>query len=472
MQHITDIDGKKHLNDTVHAFDAIVVVRGFEYNANDDKKATIRRIDTAIERVFEMQRPLSKQLIWHHGPTISPLLSWIHRTSSELRSSLTAISVTAALDLANGVKPSPLGKANKLPDLKKLEEYAKRLSIPVVFVDPASQLIQFEDLATYMYYWAYYIHTFLPGEVLRPHFYKSLDSLVTFAFCLRGASEGVYGTDMVRMVQKHLSGSLARRWARTCIDPSSYTTKNCRAAAEESAIHHAVQLADGPFATFSRITGYAVPAFSRLPLCPSEDPANITGGTYTAAPVKFDWDTCAFRATSARPFYIMLPREGQDVQSITAHIQGLMMGVLESVRKVKSKDACKISKTEGELWAEVVKVCIGAIDKCKGKMPDKVEGRVKYVREKLSGGSFSYSAGIAKNKPTTGGQWQAAAGANGWGNGPIQQALNAQGGQAWPGGGGYHTGQSQGGANWQSSHQNQNNGGWSSDTATAGDTWG
>lgn len=391
-------DGKKHINNTVCAFDAIVVVRGIDYTSSSDNKVAVKRINTAIERVFKMQRPSVKQLVWHHGPILSLLLAWIDNTTSDLRSVLTAISITAALDLTDGVKPSPLGKANKQADLQTLEDYAKRLDIPVVFVDPASQLITYEYLATYMYYWAYYIHVFLPSSALRPHLYAALDALVTFCFRLRGASDTTYGASAVRMVQEHLSASTARHWASTCIEPSSYTKDHCRATATDAQIHHAVQLADSPFALLSPTPGYPLPAFSRLPLCPSDKPAETTGEFYIAAPVSFTLTKCTFRASSASPFHILLPREGRDVDKVTAWIQGSMMGVLERLRQNKNEDPVRINKQETELYGEVAKACVWALDGCRGKMPEGVEEKVKYVREKLRRGTFCYVSGMVKEK--------------------------------------------------------------------------
>lgn len=432
VRSLTKLDGKKHLNQTVCAFDAVVVVRGTDYNSTSDNKAAVKRINTAIERVFKKQRPSTKQLVWHHGPTLSLLLSWINNTTSDLRSSLTAISVTAVLDLTNGVKPSPIGKANKSSDLQTLEDHANRLDIPVLFVDPASQLITYEYLATYMYYWAYYIHTFLSGALPHPHFYAALDSLITFCFRLRGASTSTYGASAVRMVQEHLSASTARRWARSCINPASYTKDRCRAAASESQIHHAVQLADTPFALISRTEGYPVPAFSRLALCPSDEPAKRTGEDYIAAPVSFNFKTCAFRASSASPFRVLLPREGRDVDKVTAWIQGTMMGVLQ--RLMQGKESTRVNKVEAEMFAEVSKACKWALDGCKGKMPEGVEGKVRFVREKLGSGTFCHVAGLVKNN----------------GGGGVEKAQNGWGGQK----------HGDVGMKWQTGQGVQENHGW------------
>ncbi|KAF2443680.1 hypothetical protein P171DRAFT_362683 [Karstenula rhodostoma CBS 690.94] len=424
VRNLMKSDGKKHLDDTVCAFDAVVVVRGIDYTSSSDNKAAVKRINTAIERVFKMQRPSVKQLVWHHGPILSLLLTWIDNTTSDLRSALTAISITAALDLTDGVKPSPLGKANKQTALQTLEDYAKRLDIPVVFVDPASQLITYEYLATYMYYWAYYIHVFLPSSALRPHFYAALDALVTFCFRLRGASDSTYGASTVRMVQEHLSASTARRWASTSIDPSSYTKDLCRATATDAQIHHAVQLADSPFALLSPMPGYPLPAFSRLPLCPSDNPADSTGDFYIAAPVSFTLPTGTFRASSSSPFYVLLPREGRDVDKVTAWIQGSMMGVLERLRR--DKDVVRINKKETELYGEVARACGWALDGCRGKMPEGVEGKVKFVREKVRKGTFCYVSGLVKE---TEGSRQKGRSEGGWLGGQV--GWGAQGETGW-----------------------------------------
>ncbi|KAJ4287688.1 hypothetical protein N0V90_012391 [Kalmusia sp. IMI 367209] len=422
VRHLIESDGKKHLDGKVCAFDAVVVVRGTNYTSSSDEAAAIKRINTAIERVFKMQRPSTKQLVWHHGPILSLLLTWINATTSDLRSSLTAISVTAAFDLADGVKPSPLGTPNKLPDLQRLESYAIKLGIPVVFVDPISQLITFEYLATYMWYWAAYVHTFFPTPLLRPHFYNALDALVTFCFRLRGASQGVYGASVVRMVQEHLDAGTARRWARTCVESSSYTKDLCRAAGLDSAIHHAVQLADSPFALFDHRTGYPLPAFSRIPLCPSTAPPSSTAGSYIAAPVSFNFKACAFRAASGSPFRILLPREGQDVEKVTARIQGTMMGVVETLRR--SKGDPKVSGAEKEMWKGVVDACCWAVDGCEGRC--RGGEKVRYVREKLREGTEGCVVGISKGQ--RGEEW----GGNGWGGERSGgHSGNGNGAQGW-----------------------------------------
>lgn len=455
MKHLTSSSGQKHLNGAVHAFDAIVVVRGISYSPSSDIKAAVFRISTAIDRVFKMQRPTTKQLIWHHGPILSLLLSWIDATTSELRTSLTAISITAALDLTSGPKPSPHGHLNTPSDLKRLESYAKRLSIPVLFVDPISQLLVYEYLATYMYYWAYYIHDLFPASLVASHFHPSLDALVTFSFRLHGASTSTYGTDLVRKVKEHMTAPLARRWAKACIDPASYTKEKCRAAAGDAKIHHAVQLADAPFAALTTNAACPVPAFSRLPLCPSR----VTPDTYFAAPVSFHLATSRMRASSVAPFHILLPREGQDVEKVTASVQGTMMAVLNALRAGKGigKEGKGFGEEEKKVWKEVVKACEWALGGCEGKMPEGVEGKVAYVRKKLKEGVCSYLAGVVERKDAGGvGQGVGAQWKGEWKDG-------------WSSGGGYgRVGGGGGGRVWE---VGETEGGWASGAATVGSPW-
>lgn len=418
IRYLTGLDGKKHLNSTVTAFDAIVVVRGIDPSSDqstpNDGSAAVKRINIAIERVLAMSHSSSsRKLIWHHGPILSLLLTWINTTTPTLRTALAGITITAALDFTSGgVQPSPLGRANKLPDLQRLQEYATKLDIPVLFLDPGAQLVVYEYLSTYMYFWAYYIGTFLPLELSRMHLYKALDELVTFAFRLRGASEGTYGADVVRMVQKHLDAGTAKRWARHCIDANSYSKARCRDAAKDAAIHHAVQLADSPFALFNHIPGYGVPAFSRLAICPttpsSSSSSSLPNGaestsiseSYIAAPLSLNPKSSTFALTSNTPLRILLPRPGQTLDKVTARIQGTMMGVLERLRQEKGVPP-RPRDADREVWREVGKACKWAIEGCEGRLPEGVGEKVKFVGEKVEGGTYGYAVGLAGVKKGT-----------------------------------------------------------------------
>lgn len=412
VRHLTGSGGKEHLNGTVCAFDAIVVVRGPDAFATDDQSAAVKRINTAIERVTKKSSSRMRKLIWHHGPIVVPLLTWINTTKPELRNSLAAITITGTLDLMNGIKPSPLGRPNKIEDMQRLEEYGKELNIAVVFLDPNSQLIFSEYLPTYMYFWAYYVNTFLPSSISRPHLHKALDELITFSFRLRGASEGTYGSSVVRMVQARLDPSKAKAWARTSINSASYTKELCRDAAKDQNIHHAVQLADSPFALLSASPGYPLPAFARLAVCPAapSSSTNISMSTakfYIAAPVAIAFSAGLFRAASPSPFRILLPREGQDIKMVTERIQGWMMGVTERVRQERGNP--RFSSEEREVWHEVVEACCWALDGCKGKCPEGVEEKLAFVRERLEGGIWARSVGQARGgaQKARGGGWGA-----------------------------------------------------------------
>jgi hypothetical protein len=426
VKYLTGNDGKEHLNNTVTAFNSIVVVRGVD----SDETAAVKRINIAIERTFQMVRPSSKKLIWHHGPFISLLLTWINTTKPELRANLHGITVTAALDLFTGVKPSPLGTSNKVADLQRLEDYAKKLKIPVLLLDPGCGLIAWDNLARYMYYWVYYINTFFPATLLQPHLYKALDELVTFSFRIRGASEGKYGNDVVRMVQAHLDASTARRWARTCVAASSYTKDLCRAAGTDIPLQHAFQLSDCPFALFTQNPGYNLPAFSRIPICPSNATVttNPTHQYYVAAPTSFSFSTSSFRPSTHSPFRILLPKAGQTVDLVTERIQGIMMAVLTSVMKDRAPP--RFGDVERAAWDEVGTACCWALEGCKGRCPKGVEGKIKYVVEQLRGGRYKRTIegraeeqrGAAADANTaagwggeSGGGWTVTMGDDGWG---------------------------------------------------------
>ena len=391
VEYLIGVDGKKHLEGTVVAFGSIVVVKGWNNaHRSDDSRASaeadklVKRINTSIERIFKMGKFPSgeKKIVWHHGPVVHFLLYWLNNTTSNLRSTLHAITVTGSLDLTDRVKPSTAGRANTIPDLERLEAYAKKLDIPVVFLDAPSQLITYNPLPTYMYYYAYYINTFLPTSLSRPHLHKAQDDLVTFAFQLLGASKDRYNDTIVRKVKNHLDRSSAQKWAKACVDPRSYEKAKCRAAGKETEINRAVHLADSPFARFCTEPG--LPAFARLAVGPA-----ASSDYHTAAPVQIDFKKSRLRAASSATFHVLLPGPGQDLEKVTNRIQGMMMAVLERVRQEKGNPV--FGNEEREMWKGVVKAFTWALKECEGKMPKSVDGKVKFVREKMSKGTWGYA---------------------------------------------------------------------------------
>ncbi|KAF2688436.1 hypothetical protein K458DRAFT_292889 [Lentithecium fluviatile CBS 122367] len=476
VKHLTGKEGRKHLDGVVTAFDGIVVIRG----VNTDETAAVKRINIAIERVVKMTRPALKSLVWHHGPVLSLLLTWINTTTPELRSRLTGITITAALDIFQGVKPSPLGKPNKLPDLKRLEDYAKKLKVPVVFIDPGCGLLAYDNLALYMYYWAFYVFLFLPPSVVQPHFHTALDELVTSAFRIRGASEGKYGSDVVRLVQSRLDASKARRWARRCISASSYTKDLCREAGNEGPMKLASDLADCPLALYSHIPGYNLPAFSRLPICPATASTNPTQQYYFAAPTSFSFSTSSFRAAANSPFRILIPKIGQNVDTVTERIQGVMMAVLTSV--MKDRAVPRFCDADRALWKEVCRACVWALEGSRGKCPKEVERKVGFVLEFLKGrGSYGrvIQGETQVQAKTQGNPWGGGVGA-GWGNGgggdgaaAAAAAAAAANTGVWGGDGGANTGV------WGGDATNNagwgvpaSTGGWSATATVGGGGWG
>jgi hypothetical protein len=398
VEYLTCASGKKHLDGTVAAFGTIMVVRGWNNsirsdNSNREVSSTIKRINIAIERVFKTGNFPSgkKKIVWHQGPVIHFLLTWINNTTSLHRSALYAITVTGSLDLSDSVKPSSAGRSNTLPDLTCLETYAKKLDLPVLFLDPASQLLNYSHLATYMYYYAYYINTFLPSSLSRPHLYKAQDGLVTFAFQILGASKNKYGESVVRLVKDHLDSGKAKKWARGCVDSRNYEKNKCRRAGKEGEIHKAVQIADGPFATLSP-TNDGLPAFARLAVGPA---AAGSMEYHIAAPTQISFSESRFRPSSPAVFHILIPAPPQDLEKVTNRVQGLMMAVLERVRQEKGNP--ELAEEEREMWASVRGGVDWALKEAKGKMPESIEAKVKFVREKLTKGTWGAVMGGAKD---------------------------------------------------------------------------
>ncbi|OAL01862.1 hypothetical protein IQ06DRAFT_272788 [Phaeosphaeriaceae sp. SRC1lsM3a] len=403
VEHLTCADGKKHLEGTVAAFGTIIVVKGWNNSLRSEKgsravDSTVKRLNIAIERAFKMGNfsSTSKKIVWHHGPIIHSLLYWVNNTISSLRSSLSAITVADSMDLSSSIKPSRSGRSNTLPDLACLENYASKLSIPVVFLDCASQLLFYSSLATYMYYYAYYINTFLHPLLLRPHLHAAQDALVTFCFRIAGASRSRYGDDVVAQVKRHLDPSTARAWARTCIDRRSYSKTDCRAAGRDSEIHRAVGLGDGPFLLFNHNHAH-LPAFARLAVGPA---AKGSIASHIAAPVSISFSKSRMRPACPAAFHVLIPAPGQDEEKVTNHVQGLMMAVLERVRQEKGNPV--LGREVRDMWSNVRKACTAALSESKGKMPKEVERKVGFVREKMDKGTWACVVGATSSQTQAG----------------------------------------------------------------------
>lgn len=395
VEYLTGEGGNKRLEGTVCAYAnaSIVVVRGWSYHSSSttdhNTERVVKRVGTTLEHVLSAAK--TRKIVWHHGAVVGPLLSFINTTTSSLRNAILGISITDSLQLVSSVKPSPAGRSNTLPDLERLQSYAKKLSIPVLFLDSGTQSIASPYLATYMYFFAYYIYTFLPTSLTRTHLHAAQDELVTFAFRLRGASEKRYGDDVVQMLKKHLNPR-SKTWARKCIEPRSYEKKRCEAAGREKEVHHAVQIADAPFALFNSISevNNDVPAFARLAVGPAT-PATAAKEVFIAAPVEISFSNSRLRPSHGSNFYILLPKQDVTDETITNRIQGLMMGVLERVRQEHGNPT--FGSSEKLMWKDVVKACSWALGGCEGKMPAKVGEKVKFVQEKLTKGTWGYVVG-------------------------------------------------------------------------------
>ncbi|KAF2633471.1 hypothetical protein BU25DRAFT_486563 [Macroventuria anomochaeta] len=404
VEYLTGETGSKHLEGTVRSYAnaSIVVVRGWNYHprtsgaGNHDVERVVKRVSTALERALSASK--MHKIAWHHGAVVGPLLSFINTTTSSLRNTLAGVSVTNSLHLVSSVKPSMAGRINTLPDLERLQSYAKKLGIPVLFLDSSTQNITSPYLGTYMYFFAYYIHTFLPFSLTRPHLHAAQDELVTFAFQLRGASEKRYGSDVVSVVRKHLDPR-SKAWARRCIDLRSYEKGKCQAAGKESEVHHAVQLADAPFALSKALYSAgsdSVAAFARLAVGPAS-PAAAAKEVFIAAPVDISFSTSRLRPSHPSNFHVLLPKEAVTEENITNRIQGLMMGVLERVRQEHGNPT--FGSRERQMWKDVVKACSWALKGCEGKMPDKIAEKVKFVQEKLTKGTWGYVVGAPGDEP-------------------------------------------------------------------------
>jgi hypothetical protein len=419
VEHLTGESGSPHLEGTVRAYAnaSVVVVRGWNYRPssnstdNQDVGRAVKRVGTAISRALSASK--THKIIWHHGPIIGPLLSFINTMTSSLRNALAGISIANSLHLVSSVKPSAAGRSNTLPDLERLESYAKKLGIPVLFLDSSTLSITSPYLTAYMYFFGYYIGTFLPSSLTRPHLHAAQDELVTFAFRLRGASQKRYGEDVVSVVKKHLDPR-SKTWARRCIDPRSYEKGKCQAAGKESEVHHAVQIADAPFALFktcfsTEIEGVA--AFARLTIGPAS-PAVVAKEVFLAAPVDIAYTTSRLRVRHPSNLHVLLPKPDTTTENVTNCIQGLMMGVLERVRQEHGSPS--FSLNEKQMWKDVVKACSWALNGCEGKMPGKIAEKVEFVKAKLTKGTWGYIVGAPSDeaKAVPAGDGSGAASAN------------------------------------------------------------
>lgn len=406
VRYLTGETGSKHLDGTVCSFanTSIVVVRGWDYHSgssesgNRDAERVISRLNTTLQRTLSAST--AHKIVWHHGAIIEPLLSFINTTISPLRNAITGITVTNSLHLVTGVKPSTAGRSNTLPDLERLQSFAKKLSIPVLFLDSGTQSITSPCLATYVYFFAYYIHTFLPSSLTRAHLLGAQDDLVTFAFRVRGASEKRCGSDVVSAVKKHLDPR-SKIWARKCIDPRSYEKEACLAASKESEVHKTVQIADAPFLsfkTFSATSSDGIAAFARLAVGPAS-PVAAAKEAFVATPVDISFHMSRLRARHPSQFYVLLPKPEVTAENITNRIQGMMMGVLERVRQEHGNPS--FDSNEKQMWKDVVKACSWALKGCEGKMPDKIAEKVKFVQDKLTKGTWGYVVGAPTEETKT-----------------------------------------------------------------------
>jgi hypothetical protein len=151
-----------------------------------------------------------------------------------------------------------------------------------------------------------------------------------------------------------------------------------------------VQLADAPFLRFNHDKTNALPAFARLAVGPA---AAASQASYTAAPVSISFATSKIRPSYPTPFHILIPsKDADDTDKITAHVQGLMMAVLERVRQEHATPP-PFSGNEIAMWKETRKAVEYALKKSDEGVPKKVSERVQYVREKMGRGTWGYLVG-------------------------------------------------------------------------------
>ncbi|KAF2647503.1 hypothetical protein K491DRAFT_558088, partial [Lophiostoma macrostomum CBS 122681] len=447
VRYLTNLPGKPHLSGGVMAFEGIKIVRGIDNTqipnahgqytpaAETSVKKLLERVNKCITRTFASgaYTEENRKMVWHHGPIVHFLNHFIANTTPAIRSALAGVTIHSLLSIPpsssspptatqTSIHPPPLSRIYNTPTtLSTLETYCTRLGIPIVLLDASAQRLTESYLAIYMYYWAYYIHTLLPPSLVTPHYYKAMDALVAFCFKLHGACTRSYGSSVVKTVQAHLSASKAKGWARTCVDREMYSKAGCRGAARDQRIAEAVHWGDAPFALFASsslstssapdaagkaramsggLAGAgteALPAFSRLPLGPA---AGMIAGHYTSAPIAISFSTLSIKISSESPWHLYIPKElvpdsspssfatpPEPEKVVTGRIQGLMMGVLECVRRKKGEPQSALQR-EREMWEEVVKACCWALDGCKGRLPRGVEEKVGFVERNLRQGTW------------------------------------------------------------------------------------
>ncbi|KAF2640448.1 hypothetical protein P280DRAFT_451151 [Massarina eburnea CBS 473.64] len=404
LRYLTSTKGEAHLNGTVCAFDSIVIVRGVNYSktrTKEEDKHVIKRINTSIDRVLKMIHNSSSskpKIVWHHGPILSLLLTWINH-ADDLRSSLSAITITAAVTFTDGLKPSDVGKSNKPSDFQTLERYATKLGVNVLFLDPVTQLIYNEFPSHFIHYFGYYITVFLPHSVTLPHYRVGLDYLTTFAFRLWGATKNTYGKDVVAQVKQHLNGERSQHWARICIDPASYTRAACLSAGEERPLQLAGSLADSPWAMYATslttVPTSPLPGFARLVLCPTSSLDTLTA-TYHAAPISLNYSTSTYKVSNPSPFRLLVPRDGIDIPAMEQRIQGTMTAILTRVMEVKPK--LRMGDPDVRVWMDMLGAVNWCLEGCMAGLPANVRGKVEEVASMLTVvGCWGY---MVKNRET------------------------------------------------------------------------
>ncbi|KAF2744487.1 hypothetical protein M011DRAFT_488830 [Sporormia fimetaria CBS 119925] len=481
VQHIMETKGRSHLNGGVRSFGGIKVVRGVNNTHTPDPKTgnytdretetearkAVERVNKAITRVFESGAYPIRKLIWHQGPVIHFLSFWINNTTQSLRSSVAGISVCGILDFsptnssASSTTPPihlpPIpstvknGTYNQTPDLHRLHTYARKLSIPVLLLSASALHITHQNLATYMYFYSYYIHTLLPRSVLSAHKNLAYDALISYSYRLYSAvlqtqkPTSFTPKAIPAAIKRHLTPTHASPWTRACLRPETYADKQVNQnTIRDNQIFTALQLADAPLLPFK----FGPEAFARLMTGPA---AEGMVEHYAAVPIDLspssstegneDWK---MRVSNSGPFHVYLPTSTgaqpdcthaqSEVEKATARIQGMMIGVLQLVRQGK-KGTPDIAPEDRAVWEEVSQACAWALGECKGKLPKGVEEKVVYVVKALKGGTWAWCLGTGDASALLGqgeGGWQhgpkaAEGGAGQWGQG---------GGDGWTGGGG------------------------------------
>ncbi|ORY03586.1 hypothetical protein BCR34DRAFT_634977 [Clohesyomyces aquaticus] len=423
VKHIMQDSGTAQLNGFVKCFSNIAIVRG----VNNSKlptpapelrytdKAAAKQASDAVQRItLTIFKILEKgfytgdrrKIVWHHGPVVHFLLYFVDHTTPPIRNALAGITVHSLFTFTKSSTESPdpcipitgplfatsLGQRNTLTHLSTLSTYTTRLHITTTFLTTSALLTPF-SLNTYIPYWAHSALVLLPRSVWLPHFHSTLDELVLFSYRLWGGKTGVFGKEVVAIVQAKLREKVAGRWARRCIQQQEYGKEKCKAevVAGEGEVYRIVNAVDGPIQPFGDGNGEAeagLPAWSRL----SVGPVGMSKSAYIAAPVAIDFGHRAMRVSSTSPFRVLLPRD-ETPETVRRRIGEAFGGLVSLARgQGGGNGRVGVKREDVECWKEVVGACEWALAGG-GRRGKDIEERVGFVRGGLRMGGWASLVG-------------------------------------------------------------------------------